>query len=95
MNIQELHINKKSVSLVPFFNGDEGVVKALQIEENQELKEHVTKVPALLICIEGKVVFEDENGTKETILPGDYVRIPPQVKHKVNAILKSNLILVK
>jgi len=95
MNIQHLHISEKSVSAIPFFKGGEGTATALQIEENQELKEHITKVPALLICIEGKAIFENEKGIKETLLPGDYVNIEPMVKHKVNAVLKSNLILIK
>jgi len=95
MNIQELQISDKPVSFIPLFNGDEGVIRALQIEENQELKEHMTRVPALLICIAGKAVFLDETGIEETLLPGDYVRIPPLVKHEVKAILTTNLLLMK
>ena len=95
MNIEHLHTSEKPVSAIPFFKEGAGTAIALRIEENQELKEHITKVPALLICVDGKAVFENEKGIVETLLPGDYVNIEPMVKHKVNAILRSNLILIK
>jgi hypothetical protein len=37
----------------------------MQILNGQQLKEHTTKVPALLLCITGSVVFENEKGIKE------------------------------
>jgi quercetin dioxygenase-like cupin family protein len=39
--------------------------------QGEKLKEHITKTPALLICVEGEVIFENENGIKEVLLPGD------------------------
>lgn len=95
MNIQELHPTDKTVSAVPFFNGEEGKVTALHISATQQLKEHVTKVSALLICIDGFVVFENEKGIKETLGTGDYVKIEPMVKHWLNAVKDSNLLLIK
>ena len=60
-----------------------------------KLKEHITKTPALLICMEGEVIFENENGIKETLIPGDYVHIEPMVKHWVEGTIESQLLLIK
>ena len=50
---------------------------------------------ALLICMEGEVIFENENGIKETLSPGDYVHIEPMVKHWVEGTIESQLLLIK
>lgn len=69
MNLKNNHPLEKSVSAIPLFKG-EGIATTLQILQNQELKEHTTKVPALLICIIGEVIFENEKGIKETLKSG-------------------------
>ena len=79
---------------LPFFKG-EGTATAIQILKDQQLKEHLTKIPALLLWIKGNVVFENENGVKETLLPGDFIAIEPVVKHWVNAVDDSQLLLLK
>ena len=45
--------------------------------------------------MEGNAVFENEKGIKETLLVGDFVAIEPMVKHWVEGILESQLILIK
>ncbi len=95
MNIKEIHSPDKAVSAVPIFKGTGENTIALQILADQELKEHITKVPALLICINGEVVFENEKGLKVTLLPGDYVPIEPMVKHWVRGIVDCQLVLIK
>ncbi len=95
MNIQELHKSEKAVSALPLFKAEESTTIALQIQENEVLKEHITKVPALLVCIDGVAIFENEKGVKEKLSTGDYVNIEAMVKHKVTAVLTSNLILIK
>ena len=95
MNIKELHTQEKSVSATSLFKSELGNATAIQILQGEKLKEHITKTPALLICIEGKAVFENEKGIKETLLSGDFVTIEPMVKHWVEAIIESQLILIK
>ena len=95
MNIKEFHTNEKLVSALSIFKGEEGKVIALRILKDQILKEHITKVPALLICIEGEAIFENEQGMKETISQGDYINIEALVKHWVTANVESNFILIK
>ena len=95
MNIKELHTQEKPVSAISLFKSELGNATAIKILKGEKLKEHITKTPALLICIEGKAVFENEKGIKETLLSGDYVNIEPMVKHWVEAIIESQLILIK
>ena len=95
MNISELHDARKEVSAKPLVKTTEGNVTALQILENALLKEHVTKVPALLICISGEVVFENEKGTKQTLGAGDFIHIEPLVTHWVKGVHDSQLLLIK
>lgn len=94
MNLKDNHSSGKSVSAIALFKG-EGLITALQILENQELKEHVSKIPALLVCIIGEVVFENEKGIKETLQSGDYIHIEALVKHRVIAKIDSQLLLLK
>lgn len=95
MNIKALHTGEKPVSAVSVFKSDMGNATAIQILKNEQLKEHITKTPAMLICIEGKVVFENEKGVKEMMMPGDFIHIEPMVKHRVIAEIHSQLILFK
>lgn len=95
MNLKDLHTKLKPVSTIPHFKAEEGNVAAIQILNNQLLKEHTTKILALLVCVTGEVVFENERGIKEILLPGDYVHIEPMIKHSVKGIEDSQLLLIK
>ena len=94
-NIKNLHKSEQAVSAQLFFRGSEGTVRALQIQQNALLKEHMTQTPALLLCVVGEVVYEDEQNKQYTLQCGDYVAIEPLVKHWVKAIVDSQLLLIK
>ena len=95
MNIKGLHTQEKPVSATYLFKSELGNATAIQILQGGKLKEHITKTPALLICVEGEVVFENENGIKETLFSGDYIHIEQMVKHWVEGTIESQLILIK
>lgn len=95
MNIKELHTHEKPVSATSLFKSELGNATAIQILQGEKLKEHITKTPALLICVEGDVVFENEKGIKETLKSGDFVNIEPMLKHWVEGTNESQLILIK
>lgn len=95
MNIKELHTQAKPVSAIAIFKSELGNATAIKILKGEILKEHITKTPALLICMDGEVIFENEKGIKETLLSGDYVNIEPMVKHWVEGTIESQLILIK
>lgn len=95
MNIKELHTQEKPVSAISLFKSELGNATAIKILQGEILKEHITKTSALLICMEGEVIFENEKGIKETLMSGDYVNIEPMVKHWVEGTIESQLILIK
>ena len=94
-NISSMHEATKEVSAKTLFKGQEGVVAALQIQKNGLLKEHITKVEALLVCVAGEVVFENEKGFQQTLTNGDYIKIEPMVKHWEKGVQNSQLVLIK
>lgn len=94
MRLEELHEENKEISAVPFFKG-EGTTIAIHLQKGGELKKHITKIPAILLCVNGKVVYEDENRNKVDLEPGDYFKIEPNVLHWLVALEKSNLVLMK
>lgn len=95
MNIRQLHNPGKKVSTFPIFKGTEGTSTAIQVLQSEQVKEHLTKVPALLFCIKGEVMFENEKGIKKNLIPGDYVNIEPMVKHWLETTMESQLILIR
>lgn len=94
MILKELHSTSSKVSAFPLFSGT-GMVAAIQIPAREQLKEHITKVEAVLLCVEGEVLYETEEGERVILNPGKYVNIEPNVKHWVNGIKNSQLILMK
>lgn len=95
MNLKDLHNDTTGVQTNMMFPAKDGKVISLQILKGSQLKEHITKVPAVLICVAGKAVYEDENGQTISLLTGDFVNIEPNVKHWVNGIENTNLLLIK
>lgn len=94
-NISSLHEATKSVSAKPLFKGQENTTVALQINKDGLLDKHLTKVPALLVCVAGEVVFENEQGFTQTLHVGDYILIEPMVTHWVKGVQDSQLLLIK
>ncbi len=95
MNLINLHSSDKPVQTQVLFEPTENKVIALQIAKNEQLKEHVTKVPALLICVTGEATFSNENGEKIHLKSGDFIKIPVDVKHWVDAHELTNFLLIK
>ena len=95
MNINSVHQEEKPVSAKKIFTTSEGNVTAINIKATGVLKEHITTVPALLICINGNAVFNNEEGVSENLLSGDMVNIEPNVKHWLEGIQDSQLLLIK
>ena len=94
MNLKNLHSENKAVQTNLLFEPTEKVI-SMQIAKGEQLKEHLTKIPALLVCVSGKALFSDENGQKISLQQGDYVKIEPNVKHWVDAFEESNFLLIK
>lgn len=95
MNIQKLHPDEKTISTVVLFKGEEGATKSIHLSKGALLPKHQSKTPALLICIVGEIVFEDEKGVKESLKQGDYINIQPMVDHWLNSVEDSYFLLIK
>lgn len=92
--LKSLHLEAKAVQTKVILNAEQGNVISLQILAGEQLKEHLSPVPAVLVCVSGKGTYREASG--ETVLePGDFVMIAKDVKHEVDAITDSNFILVK
>ena len=63
MNLKDLHTEQKAVQTNALFEPREKVI-SMQIAKGEQLKEHLTKVPALLVCVSGKGSYGDETGRK-------------------------------
>jgi|TARA_R110000737_G_scaffold100698_1_gene134547 quercetin dioxygenase-like cupin family protein len=97
MNIKELHTTDKPVSTPSLFKSDAstGTAVAIKIDAGAQLSKHITKIPALLICISGHAIFDNEKGEKQDLKPGDFVKIEPEVMHWVDSVETSHLVLVR
>lgn len=95
MNLKNLHIENKPVQTQLLFEPKDAKVISLQIAKGETLKEHISKVPALLVCVSGNAVYTDEKGTVINLSSGVYVMIEENIKHAVKAIEESNFLLIK
>lgn len=94
MKIADLHQNEKEVSVATLNSTEIKVAKSIRLTKDGILKEHVTKVPALLLCVSGETIYESEKGEKITLSNGDYVNIEPNVLHWLIATDESQLLLM-
>jgi quercetin dioxygenase-like cupin family protein len=94
MNLKDLHTQDKAVQTNLLLQAEQGKVVSLQIAAKEQLKEHVSDVPAILICVLGKAIYKQES-LEVTLVAGDFVIIPKNIKHEVKAITDSNFILIK
>lgn len=94
MNLAGYHSEEKAVSSKLIFSG-EGKVSALHIKAGEQLKEHITPIPAYLICVTGKAVFENEFGFSKQMYNGETIHIEPNVKHWINAVTDCDFVLIK
>ena len=95
MILKNLHTENKPVQTQLLFEPKDAKVISLQIAKGETLKEHVSKIPALLVCISGNAVFTDDKGTVVNLNSGVYVMIEVNIKHEVKAIEESNFLLIK
>ncbi|MCB0538695.1 MAG: hypothetical protein KDE33_14355 [Bacteroidetes bacterium] len=95
MNLKDIHLDNKGVSAKSISETLKSNVTAIEILKDGMLKEHITKIPAVLICVIGEVEYEDEKGDKINLKSGHFKEIEPMVKHWVKGIQDSQLVLIK
>lgn len=60
MHIRELTKSDKEVSTASMFKTEHAQAMAIHIRREGALKRHSSPIPALLVCVEGLVEYEDE-----------------------------------
>lgn len=95
MNISELHQDKKPVTTASIFKTAGSSATSIQIQAKEQLKKHISKVPALLICISGNSIYQDTEGKKLELSTGDYVNIEPDIEHWIDAQSTSTFVLIR
>ena len=95
MILKNLHTLNKPVQTQLLFEPSESKVVSMQIAKGEILKEHVSKVPALLVCVSGNAVFSNEKGIIINLNSEVYVMIEENMKHEVKAIEESDFLLIK
>ena len=95
MNVSSLHETTKAVDLKKFFKCETGEVSSIQLLRNAELKKHTSPVPALLVCVNGKIKYSTEKGEEKEMKSGTYVEIEPSVVHWLVGIDDAQLLLIK
>jgi len=95
MKLNNLHTTVKKVSATNLFKGEVGTATAIRLKKDGVLKEHITKTPALLLCVVGSTTYQDETKKVIELGPGDFVSIVPNVKHWLEAQVESHLVLLK
>ena len=95
MNLKDKHNLDIPFSEISLFKGNEGKTSAFQILEGIQLNNQILNTPALLICVEGKVVFQDDKGTNKTLIPGDFINIKSKLKHRLRGLTNSQLLVIQ
>lgn len=94
MNLTGYHATDKAVSSKLVFSG-EGKVISIHIKAGEKLAEHITTIPAFLICVTGKALFENEFGFSRKLYDGETIQIEPNVKHWIVAEVDTDFVLIK
>jgi quercetin dioxygenase-like cupin family protein len=94
-NLQSLHDSTKALSVQLLFKGTDGTTRSLQLKKDGLLPEHTTPNQALLVCVSGEVLYEDETKQQHLLKAGDIFFIQPNVKHWLKGLRDSQLLLMK
>lgn len=80
----------------PLFKAQNGRLTAIRLRKGEIIKEHKSPVPAMLLVLEGAVLYE-QPGEKITHPLGalEYTDIPPDTIHQVTAETDAYCILIQ
>ena len=94
MNLKAIFQDNKLIQTKKIFSAAEGVI-VIHISAGSSLKEHITTIRALLVCVAGEVIFENDRSESERMIAGEFINIEPNMKHWVLAENESTLLLIK
>ncbi len=80
----------------PLFKAQNGRLTAIRLRKGEVIKEHKSPVPAMLIVLEGVVLYKQlVDGVEHRLNALEYTDIPPDTIHQVTAEMDAYCILVQ
>ncbi len=80
----------------PLFKAQNGRLTAIHLLKGEVIKEHKSPVPAMLLVLEGVVVYKQlVDGLEYQLSASEYTEIPPDTTHQVTAEMDAYCILVQ
>lgn len=95
MNLKEtVQLSDDKPAVVQVKNTDKSQILAIGLKKDQVLKKHITPIPALLVVLEGRVLFEVEGSSTEIPTLGT-IDIPVNIPHEVTGLQESLFLVIK
>ncbi len=80
----------------PLFKAHNGRLTAIRLPQGEAMKEHKSSVPAMLLVLEGEVLYQQlGDGVEHPLKALEYVDIPPDVMHMLTAQTDAYCILIQ
>ncbi|MFN0175966.1 MAG: cupin domain-containing protein [Saprospiraceae bacterium] len=80
----------------PLFKAQNGRLTAIHLRKGEVIKEHKSPVPAMLLVLEGVVVYKQlVDGVEHQLSASEYTEIPPGITHQVTAETDAYCILIQ
>ncbi len=97
MKLSELLASEKAGPVFrPLFKAQNGRLTAIHLLKGEVIKEHKSPVPAMLLVVEGVVVYKQlVDGVEHRLGASVYTEIPPDTTHQVTAEMDAYCILVQ
>ena len=97
MKISELLVSEKAGPVFrPLFKATNGKLTAIHLRKGEIIKEHKSPVPAMLLVLDGAVLYHQpgENITRP-LGALEYTDIPPDTIHEVTAVADAYCVLIQ
>ena len=97
MKLSELLASEQAGPLFrPLFKAQNGRLTAIRLLKGEVIKEHKSPVPAMLLVLEGAVVYKQlVDGLEQLLNAKEYTEIPADVIHQVTAESDAYCMLVQ
>ena len=92
--LKELIQTKKEVNAAHIFDYVSGHQTLLKLDAGAHVKPHTSKVPAVLLCLEGEVEYQEED-RNDTLKATNYIEIKPDVLHWLDSSTGCLCLLLK
>ena len=80
----------------PLFKAQHGRLTAIRLRKGEVIKEHKSPVPAMLVVLEGAILYEQPGaGIVRPLWALEYTEIPPDTIHQVTAEDDAYCILIQ